>query len=535
MGHSCRTLLWDTLVRHSCRTLLWVTCRTLLWDTLTRHSCRTLLRDTLVGHSCGTLLWDTLVGHSCRTLLWDTLVGHSCGTLLWDTLIGHSCGILLSDTLKGHSCETLLSDTVAGHSCGTLLWDTLPAPQILRILKLYYKVTSSHLPAPQILRGLKLHYKVASARLHVARSTRTISAECCAGSGQIALSPAFRALDTHDLRRGLRGRRTNRTLACISRTRHARSPQRVARAWDKSALSPAFRALDTHDLCRGLRAHGTNRTLACISHTRHARSPQRVASQVSKTSVSYETSSKTHTSKSVKRAFRTRLPPKVKRKHPSEHTHHAALPSSFAIPAPPNNIRSHANPNVTATFTSTTTHNLTIPCACHESFRVRVHTCNAHRVLRLPRNVTSVTPRNLTFPCACHENRTSTLQSPHEVLRLPRKVTISSHVSFNKICTTPHVWNDFDPFRAHSHPSKSPFQLRLVTKTELRCHALKRKSQWHGHIQHPKNTTLQTLIPMALRRNLRISQNAAPVQRNASRFLRDMSCSCKSQWISGAN
>ena len=174
-----------------------------------------------------------------------------------------------------------------------------------------------------------------------------------------------------------------------------------------------------------------------------------------------------------------------------------------------------------------------IPCACHEPFPIR--TSNAHKVLRLPRNVTSLTPCNLTIPCACHENRTSTLQSPHEVLRLPRKVTISSHVSFNKICTTPHVWNDSDPFRAHSNPPKSPLQLRLVTKTELRCHTLKRKSQWHGHIQHPKNTTLQTLIPMELRSNLRISQNAAPVQRNASRFLRDMSVSCKSQWNSGAN
>ena len=119
--------------------------------------------------------------------------------------------------------------------------------------------------------------------------------------GQIALWPAFRALDTHDLRRGLRGHRTNRTLACISRTRHARSPQRAARAWDKShsrlhfahstrtisaegcavisqiALSPSFRALDTHDLHRGLRGNFTNRPLACISRTRHARSPQRVA------------------------------------------------------------------------------------------------------------------------------------------------------------------------------------------------------------------------------------------------------------------
>ena len=416
-------------------------------------------------------MWDTLIGHSCGTLLWHTLVGHSCGTLLWVTLVV--------------SCVTL---------CGTLLWDTLVGQVVLQ--------------------------------------GRQFSAS--SSTGQIALSPAFRALNTHDLRRGLRARGTNRTLACISRTRHARSPQRVARAWDKShsrlhfahstrtisaegcarmgqiALSPAFGALDAHDLRRGLRV------------------------------------------KSPKRAFRTRLPQKLTRQslqnerfvrdflqkssgntHRSTHTHHAALPSSFAIPAPPNNIRSHANPNGTATFTSTTTHNLTIPCACHESFPI--HTSNAHKVLRLPRNVTSPTPRNLTIPCACHENCTSTLQSPHEVLRLPRKVTISSHVSFNKICITPHVWNDFDPFRAHSHPSKSPFQLRLVTKTELRCHTLKRKSQWHGHIQHPKNTTLQTLIPMELRRNLRISQNAAPVQRSASRFLRDMSVSRKSQWNSGAN
>ena len=156
----------------------------------------------------------------------------------------------------------------------------------------------------RLLRVLKLYYK--------AHSTRTISAEGCGHTGQIALSPAFRALDardlrtgqialspafhaldTHDLRRGLRGHRTNRA-------RHARSPQRVARAWDTShslacisrtrhegcagmeqiALSPAFRALDARDLRRGLRGHGTNRTLACISRTRHARSPQRVAFSV---------------------------------------------------------------------------------------------------------------------------------------------------------------------------------------------------------------------------------------------------------------
>ena len=86
-------------------------------------------------------------------------------------------------------------------------------------------------------------------------------------SARIALSPAFRALDTHDLRRGSRGDFTNRALVCNSRTRHARSPQRVARAAGKSHSRLRF-------------AHSTrtiSAALACISRTRHARSPQRVA------------------------------------------------------------------------------------------------------------------------------------------------------------------------------------------------------------------------------------------------------------------
>ena len=201
-----------------------------------------------------------------------------------------------------------------------------------------------------------------------------------------------------------------------------------------------------------------------------------------------------------KTAFRTRLPPKVKRKHPSGHSPAKQFRDSSPSKRPPLTRQSQCDSDI---HLYTTTHNLTTPCACHESFRV--HTSNAHEVLRLPRNVTSVIPRNLTIPCACHENRTSIPQNPHKVLCLPRKVTISSHVSFNKICTTPHAWND---------SPKSPFQLRLVTKTELQCNTLKRKSKWHDHIQHPKNTTIQTLITMELRSELRISQNAAPAQRN---------------------
>ena len=57
-----------------------------------------------MGHSCRTLLWDTLIGHSCGTLFWDTLVG----PLLWDTLVavGHSCGTL------EHSCERFVRDVL---------------------------------------------------------------------------------------------------------------------------------------------------------------------------------------------------------------------------------------------------------------------------------------------------------------------------------------------------------------------------------------------------------------------------------------
>ena len=115
-------------------------------------------------------------------------------------------------------------------------------------------------------------------RLYFVQSTRTIPAEGCPGPGQIALSPAFRAVDTHDFRRGLSRIGANPTLACISPDRRARSPQRVVpdRGTSHSRPSAAFRAVDTHDPRRGLSRTGATRTLACISRTRHARSRQRV-------------------------------------------------------------------------------------------------------------------------------------------------------------------------------------------------------------------------------------------------------------------
>ena len=143
--------------------------------------------------------------------------------------------------------------------------------------------------------------------LHVTPSTRAISAEGCAGQNKNAITPACHAFDTHDLRRGLRATNPKRNLTCISRLRHARSPQRVAPDRTKTqshlhfmpstrtisaegcarqiqnAVSPAFRVFDTHDLCRRLRRTEQKRNLACISRLPRARAPQRVARDKSKT------------------------------------------------------------------------------------------------------------------------------------------------------------------------------------------------------------------------------------------------------------
>ena len=111
--------------------------------------------------------------------------------------------------------------------------------------------------------------------LSFARWAHTISTESCTSKSEIATLPAFRAMDTHDLRRGLHFEIRNRNFTCIPRTRHARSLQEVALRNQKSQLYQhfprwthmisaegctskseiatllAFGALDTDDLRRG--------------------------------------------------------------------------------------------------------------------------------------------------------------------------------------------------------------------------------------------------------------------------------------------
>ena len=104
-------------------------------------------------------------------------------------------------------------------------------------------------------------------------------------------SPAFRALDTHDLW-GLPATGANRTLACILRSQHARSPQRVG-------------------------PRQTSSTLACISRTRHARSPQRVARDKAKSHSRLHFAPSTRT---IRRGLAATKPSGQLRRHMSCHT-----------------------------------------------------------------------------------------------------------------------------------------------------------------------------------------------------------------------
>ena len=113
-------------------------------------------------------------------------------------------------------------------------------------------------------------------------------------------APQRERFDTHDLRRGFIGLKTDAHGATARAIRHARSPQRVHRAQDKFArrhsesastrrisaegsprsrqirTAPQRERFDTHDLRRGFAGLKTNSHGATARALRHARSPQRV-------------------------------------------------------------------------------------------------------------------------------------------------------------------------------------------------------------------------------------------------------------------
>ena len=62
------------------------------------------------------------------------------------------------------------------------------------------------------------------------RSTRTILRKGCAQHRKIVILPQFRAIDAYDLTKGFIGQVKNRQIPPVSRDRHVRSYERVARA-----------------------------------------------------------------------------------------------------------------------------------------------------------------------------------------------------------------------------------------------------------------------------------------------------------------
>ena len=81
-----------------------------------------------------------------------------------------------------------------------------------------------HARSPQ---RVALRNQKAQFHLHSAYLTRTISAEGCTSKSEIVISPAFHALGTRDLRKGLHFEIKKRNFTCIPRTRHIPSPQKI--------------------------------------------------------------------------------------------------------------------------------------------------------------------------------------------------------------------------------------------------------------------------------------------------------------------
>ena len=243
-------------------------------------------------------------------------------------------------------------------------------------------------------------------RPHSAHSTRTISAEGCASKSKNTISPAFRALDTHDLRRRLRFE-------------------------TKNAISPAFRALDTHDLRRGLHfeikksnftcilrldTHDLRRGLqfeikkhnfTCIPRTRHARSPQKLHFEIKKRN--FTCIPRTRHARSPQRAhiskpcFRSTVPAT---KSWAEVIRNAALATQMHPPAPVPKMQ---------------------PLSGIEPFDLKMYTpwCGS---LRLPRKTQSFewhTPANVlatsTKYCACHD-----FHNVSDSLHLPKLTFLTS-------------------------------------------------------------------------------------------------------------
>ena len=229
--------------------------------------------------------------------------------------MGHSCRKLLWDTLTGllwdtltgHSCRTLL-----GHSYGPLLSDTLVRHSCETLNERFARdfLKKSHVKSPKRAFRRRHPQKLTRQSLQNERFVRDLQTPIGAHTSR---SPAKQFRDSSPSRQHPLTRQSqwDSDIHLYKGTLRGCKTSVSYETSSKSHASSLQKERFVRDILQKSHVKSPKRAF-------RTRLPQKVTRQVSKTSVSYETSSKTHMSKSAKRAFRTRLPPKVKRKHPSE-------------------------------------------------------------------------------------------------------------------------------------------------------------------------------------------------------------------------
>ena len=273
-------------------------------------------------------------------------MGHSYGTLLLHTLVGHSCGSLLWDTLVGHSCGTHLWDTLVGHSCGTLIRDTLVGHSCGTLLW----------------------------DTHTGHSCGTLLWDTLVGDSCGTL--LWDTLVGH---------------SCRAHSSY------VTSSYETSSKSHAARLQDerfVRDFLQKSRVKSQKRAF-------RTRLPPKVTCQVPKTSVSYETSSKTHMSSPQNERFVRDV---LKNSHvkvcKTNVSHKTSSKSPAETPIGAHTSRSPAKQ--IRDSSPSKRHPLTRQSQCDSDIHL-YHNSQPPDSLRLPRIFSASTRLTRTKYCACHE------------------------------------------------------------------------------------------------------------------------------------
>ena len=319
-------LLQDVFVRISASAASRATCaRSLYAGLLSKTSLSGSLRQDPV---VGPLVQDHCIRISCaRCLCRDVCTRRAtCARSLYENFLckmsvskssqPNPVGALVQDRCTRISCvRCLCQDLLSRTTCAKSLYADLLCISLCQDLRI--RILYDHLRKISVCGSLvHLVHDLFVRTMSAAGSCRTTCARSlhqdllqCKFSFRIsagplvedslldytnATLPAFRAMDTHDLPRGLHFEIRNRNFTSISRWARTISAEGCT-SKPKNATLPAFRANDTHDLRRGLHFETKKHNFTCISCQRHARSRQRVALRNQKTQLYLHSTHSTRT------------------------------------------------------------------------------------------------------------------------------------------------------------------------------------------------------------------------------------------------